>query len=326
MGVLLLSVFFANVHVEVQASTLSCSAIDLRHVLRPAQAQAFRIRDQKQISWCYAHSTADYLQYFFGIEEQVSAADIAIAYNRDRAWPKFIGIFTGGPTPETGFMRSAMWDAAQVGYCPESHLPSEVWQKRHLQGVKKGQVESVELKVAIQEMFELQRQVQRSKSSARRDLPFVYEFKRVTGEEWADLLRTTTSKTLLSELRDRACSGVRVPYPGVLPRIAMRLAASDSFARINEVLDQRLPVNIDYFYGVLTNYDKIERKVFELHSSLIVARRSDPRTGQCSYLIKNSYGTDCKEYDSRHQCESGYVWVNQNALKRALVSYVYLQK
>ena len=49
-----------------------CTPIDFRETLK------LKMRNQNKLSWCFAHAASDYLQYAYHLDEQVSAADVAI--------------------------------------------------------------------------------------------------------------------------------------------------------------------------------------------------------------------------------------------------------
>ncbi|MBS1959859.1 MAG: hypothetical protein JST80_10330 [Bdellovibrionales bacterium] len=295
-----------------------CSDVDLRKDFPMA------IRNQGTVSWCYAHSSADYLQFYFKIPTQISAADIAIQYNL-RTWPRLIRFFSGRLFPETGFARSAMYDSLANGYCPEEYFPSETWSKRYLTGVRAGQREKVLLKDALHDLVNLKGQVQMGLYLTPSQLPYVYEFKGMTDGQFMDVVANSTDRTLPNNLRVAACQDHRIQYPSRINALGMRLKGRHTFEHINAVLDTHTPLDVDFFYGFLDNIDSYKRTLGELHSTQLMGRRFDVKTEECQYLIKNSYGPGCDEYDHRHQCEGGYVWVSESSLYGAIVSYVYVR-
>ena len=125
-----------------------CSTVDLRSTF------PLKMRNQGDVSWCYAHAAADYLQFFHRIPTQISAADIAVNYNK-RRWPRLLKLLRGGVVPETGFIRSAIFDISSIGYCPEDYFPSETWTKRILVGEHAGETVQVPLEKAVKEIFNL---------------------------------------------------------------------------------------------------------------------------------------------------------------------------
>lgn len=293
-----------------------CTPIDLRTEF------PMKIRDQGAINWCYAHATADYLQFYNRLPVQISAADVAIYYNR-RFWPRFLQFLNGDLVAQTGLIRDSLRDLSKTGYCPEEYLPSDRWIKKHQDGALT-HTEAVDLKVATQEIAELSEMVSLGIYTQLSDLPFVYVFKDVSAEQFFEILSRHPLRNLFNELRAQACDAHRTPFPNLIPKSRMHFRGKNTFVRINHVLDQHLPVSVDFFYQVLENQDEFKRKFGEIHTTLLTGRRFNAESGECQYLIKNSYGTDCSSYDPRHQCEGGNIWVNESVLYRAMTSYVHI--
>ena len=282
------------------------------------------MRNQGDISWCYAHTAADYLQFYHRIPVQISAADIAVNYNH-RRWPRFLRWLRGTVVPETGFIRSAISDISDVGYCPEEFFSSETWVKRIMTGKDAGKTIDVPLGTAVEEIVSLVKHISNGFYLIPTDLPFVYEFKGLSHQQFYDAVFLNPSGSVLDELRTAACDAHRLPFPKTTPAMVMGLNGGDTFDQIHEVLNQHLPMSIDYFYGVLENVDQYSHSFTELHTSLLMGQRFNSETQECQYLIKNSYGTDCSSYDHRHQCEAGYIWVGESALGAAMTSYVFFK-
>ena len=56
-----------------------------------------------------------------------------------------------------------------------------------------------------------------------------------------------------------------------------------------------------------------------MHASVVAGREFNPKTGECEYLIKNSWGRGAK-YDSSLRAEEGYVWMPKSYLSEGLQS------
>lgn len=85
---------------------------------------------------------------------------------------------------------------------------------------------------------------------------------------------------------------------------------------IIESLDEQLnrsPAGISYNADFL--YDQDTTSTEANHASSIVARRENPNTGQCEYLLRNSWGTGCEDYDQRYECEEGNIWISSDLLQ-----------
>ena len=295
----------------------NCTLIDLRNDF------PLKMRNQGNISWCYAHAAADYLQFFSRVPVQISASDIALNYNH-RKWPRLLNWLRGGLVPETGFIRGAMVDISSIGYCPEEYLPSETWTKRTMTGEGKGEAIQVPLGTAIQDILSLKQNALNGIYLTPADLPFVYEFKEVSHEQFYEIIFKSVNGFVLDELRSLACDSHRMPFPKTITGIEMNFRGKNAFNRINRVLDQKSPLTVDFFYGFLENIDQYKVSFSELHTTLLMGRRYNSSNQECQYLIKNSYGTDCSSYDPRHQCEGGYIWVSESSLYRAMTSYDYI--
>lgn len=282
------------------------------------------MRDQGGISWCYAHASADYLQFYNRIPVQISAADIAVNFNL-RRWPRFWRWVTRKVVPETGFARTAIWDISKLGYCPEEYFPSETWTKRIMTGKDEGKTFQIPIGKAVEEIVAMVEQIKNGIYMVPADLPFVYEFKGMSRQQYFDAIFKETSASILDELRSAACDQHRKPFPKGISDIGMGIRGQNAFRQINRELDQHSPLTVDFFYGFLENIDDYQYSISQLHTTLLMGRRFDSKRNECQYLIKNSYGTDCSSYDRRHQCDEGYVWVSESSLQQAMTSYVYIK-
>lgn len=309
--VVLLGLVLGTSSFATQAS--HCPTVDLR--LR----QNLPMRNQGDISWCYAHSTADYLQNLYRLPVQISAADLAIHYNKGW-WARLLRRVSGSPVPQTGFSRTVLWQAQQRGVCPESVFPSERWTQVTQTLTRK----QVTLKAAILEIQELQKQIQKGVWKSASELPWIFEFEGMDASAWFSLLKNSDSQAWLYELNDRVCKRHRRSLPGRFSDVAMRPRPTSDFTEIRKTLQSGRPVNIDYFYGVLNNQDQFERSIADLHTSVVLGQRWDSQTRECRYLVKNSYGEDCQEYDRRHLCHKGYLWIGESALRSSMTSFVYV--
>lgn len=295
--------------------SLDCSPVDLRSDFQ------LKMRNQGDISWCYAHAAADYLQFIHRIPVQISAADIATNYNQRRL-PRFMKWLKGDVVPETGFIRSAIYDVDSTGYCPEEYFPSETWTKRYLYGELAGKKIQVPMKQALTEFMALVEQVNEGIFLAPVEIPYVFEFKGLSDEQFMEVLFHREAEDAFQELRSVACDRHRVPFPKNISQIEREWRGKNTFTHINESLDQRMPVTVDFFYGLLENLDGYHYSISDLHTTLLMGRRYHSENRECQYLIKNSYGTDCSQYDPRHECEGGYIWINESDLFGAMTSFV----
>lgn len=81
--------------------------------------------------------------------------------------------------------------------------------------------------------------------------------------------------------------------------------------KISTLLKQKIPVGIGYFMKVLRK--KSGTSDFAAHASIITGQRQNSVTGVCELLVRDSYGSNCKDQrgENRYElaCENGSVWV-----------------
>jgi hypothetical protein len=303
----------------IPTSESSCSTIDLRAEF------PMKTRNQKDISWCYAHAAADLLQFTYRIPDQISAADIAINYAESDVskvitfFKRILSSSARAAPPETGFIKKAIKKTIPEGYCPESLLPSEEWIRVDMATGEKKKVEILE---AILESYNIQKKIKNGTYPSAESLEAFYEFPRISRDQFFEILKNTKKGGMLLQIRNQACSGERRPYPKVNTQFSFSFSGRHVFQKINNALSSHLPVGIDFFSGIFDNYDHFKRKIDDLHTVLFFGRKFDPNTHECVYLMKNSYGEECSRYDSKIKCESGYLWFPEKQFYRALTSIV----
>ncbi len=302
----------------LKTAEAECRNVDLRSVFD------MKIRNQGEISWCYANAAADYLQYLYRIPEQISAADIAIRYagtDASKVMTFFKRLFSRearSAPPETGFIALAVRKAVPEGWCPESHLPSFQWIRVD---ASSGHKEPQDIMKSILETYSLQKGVRSGRYPSPADLPAFFEFPQIDQREFFRILKSSSRARLLPAIREQACRGIRRPYSGEA-HAEMRLTGRRVFQRLNRALDRGEPISIDFFSGILERLTGYRRSLVDLHTVLIYGRKYNPETRECSYLMKNSYGTDCSRYDPRIPCDAGYLWFTERQLFPTLTSVV----
>ncbi len=313
----------ANPHAipYLATSAPQCSTLDFR------QKFALTMRNQHHMNWCFAFATADALQSIYQIPEPISAADIAINYSKSN-WARFLH-FTRSilsskvrhEPDQTGLVTLAAKMIQPQGYCPESALPSEVWSKVYSDGHQ----ESVELLPAILDLFKLQKKVINQEIKTSEALPYFYEFAQINKSTFFNLLKTNTQKTFLESLRLQACQGQRKSF-GLSSsdrfHAKLHLRSRNTFKQMNASFEKGIPVTVDFFSRVLKNIDAPTHIFKAYHTVLLYGRAYDPEQKECRYLMKNSYGESCNDYDSRLKCEKGYLWIPEHALFKSMTTQV----
>ncbi len=300
----------------------NCTTIDFR------QSFPLMQRDQGKIAWCYAHAAADYLQYSSQAPETISAADIAINYSAGSLSQMITFLkhllkpHHSAQPPQTGLIGAAIKKIIPQGYCPESVLPSDSWTRVSLTDQHRT---SVGLLDAIVEIFELQNQIHQNLITDATKLPAYYEFRNIGQFDLFELLSKSKKQDVLNQIRTKVCSGKRL---ALLPKLdsSFLLKSKSTYVRLNQSLNESMPVTIDFFGSVLQKYEGFSKRAKDLHTVLVYGRNFDGMSGECNYLIKDSHGSDCERYDRRIKCEGGYLWLPESKLSEALVSYLILQR
>jgi hypothetical protein len=307
-GLLALLISF-TVSAFIKTPESQCTFVDLRNeTLGP-------IRNQGEISWCYAFTAADILQHKFGLKEIISPADLAISYNTTSAG-QIIDIFTNhGPPHQTGFNLVTFKKAMVDGYCPEDIFPSEKWMK-----VTKDKEEWVLLSQAVREIQEL---IQKKNQLQLNNLPFYYRFKNVEKETFLSLIKQNSPKSFYTQLRNTVCQNDRTKFDKNF-KVKMLLRNTQIFSSINNQLSIGHLVSMDYDARILANRKHWGISLSELHTSSLVARRWNKEENSCEYLVRDSYGDQCSDYDPSYVCEGGEVWLNEKLIYPSLTSVVYL--
>jgi len=306
-----------------------CTELDLRNDKLP------QIRDQKNVSWCYAFTAADMLTYTYNLSEMASAADVAINYNRSD-----LALFmrwlrqTFGSRPEqgeeeifmmphqTGFNKIALDRGMRDGYCPERVFPSDSWTKMTRDGDKWNESQT-DLKTAMLEIYGLLKNKKNLKAS---NIPFYFHFKNVeSAGDFFKLIKEHEPSTFYSSLRDEVCKFDRIKFRR---RFQSKMYIKDPgiFVSLNKQLNRSRLVGIDYDSRILSDRRNNSIKLSEMHTSSVVGRRWNNTARECQYLVRDSHGNQCSRYDTSYECLGGQVWLSESLLYSNLTSLVYIEK
>jgi hypothetical protein len=308
----------------VPTSQQECSFVDNRNDTLGA------VRDQKEVSWCYAFTAADMLAHAFNIKESISPAEIALNYNDTRTG-RLIRWFnlnvlarkdeeTRMSVHETGLSKIAFIRTMHHGYCPEDVFPSEEWVKVTRSG-QSWVRDRQPLRESIRDIAALHRQ---RFSWTAENLPYYFEFHQVGISEFLGLLQGASRiEQFYSALRGQVCAGQIIALDKQW-KVKMSIKRPRIFQRISRQLELGRLVAIDYDGRILADRHNRGVKVSELHTSSIVARRWNESSGRCQFLIRNSYGAGCDRYDPTYECDQGQIWMDEQLLYPNMTSIVYL--
>ncbi len=119
-----------------------------------------------------------------------------------------------------------------------------------------------------------------------------------------------------------------------------------AFERIDEQLDKDNISAVSFHDSILKDLkltkerryarsDEEKNKVKErekvlksgFHEAVIVGRQWNGALGECEYLVRNSWGSNCTGYDAiyKEKCDAGSVWVPKSLLGREIQSVVHFE-
>lgn len=265
----------------------SCSTVDNRNT--PCGKLLGKPRDQADLSWCFAFTTADL--YSCKIGKKVSAADVAFQVNHGHLDEK--DIFSKGTTTI-----AAIDKMKEVGVCLESDQPSELKTMSLLEAYQK-----------------IRKENERSQREGQRPLicsPEQSAFPAIEFTEFGRIVEAT-EKNLLEKLNSMACSKRYVVGTDTANQVVKKNPA-DFLKRMNSLIDSKKPFHISYEQALLYDGPVIQKENKETaynHSSIIMGRRFNKEKNVCEFLIRNSYGSEQSDYmNVDHTQEEGHQWVN----------------
>ncbi|MBC7690922.1 MAG: hypothetical protein H7222_04080 [Methylotenera sp.] len=279
----------------------ACTSVDVRGPMLQ------HMNNQKDGPWCYAYAASDLLSVALG--ERVSVFDIINNYN-NRLEYKFQQIVGGKDESDLhgGSVTRAATRALKKGLCLESDLPS----------LKVTDSEGKTLKGLLQLIDE--RKVTATDFSD--ELNQIRElFPNIEEEDFEKILKKSGRMKRVDRLVDASCKKrIHVEKDFAVRRVDLEKDLHDEGERMMQELDQLLNqqqiVAIDYDATILHeayNHDRIRR-----HASSIVARTWNEKAQSCDYLVRNSWGSGCLEYDPGLGCEKGNVWISADMIRRTV--------
>jgi hypothetical protein len=95
---------------------------------------------------------------------------------------------------------------------------------------------------------------------------------------------------------------------------------------IDGLLNKGLPISIGYA-GELIDFGVNYKGKKSNHASTVIGRKFNKLSGQCEYLLRNSWGAGGKcQRTSSISCENGNFWVPRTALKNNLFEVMWMEK
>lgn len=294
-----------------------CTSVDMREALGPN-------RDQGNMGWCYANTTADLLSYRFRDElrgERVSSGYIALAFNHT---------YFQQPNSEGGNVWLAAYMAQREGVCLE-----DVEEKILSSGPR------FKLKQKLSGLLYLKQHFDETDGqSLDGDLAKYYgkydsALLTMPRGDLRRLFKFSSRHNVAKKFADYMCRGQKV-FPDkvtntyVDSRWLYLGSTRPLLLQIHHQLDLANIIGINY-YADFFDYDNAPKTPEGRHASSIVGRRWNKEKKTCELLIRNSWGDRCTGYKAASLkepgvCDKGNIWVSEKVLGKYLTSIVWLKK
>lgn len=279
------------------------------------------VRNQDTVGWCYAYTAADLLSFKVG--KKISAVSL---YNS--ADKIDVEVDIKSTSPVGGFIGQSIdkYLLKKNGLCLEEDLPSSDFKfctdKTYLSFL------SNLLKVVRENRFD---------SEMDGNTCFGQDLERAfpgfdPGSIKGHINRFGTRK-LVEAAYDRQCRNLSFKGLKVATTTLVKYNGNDD--TLMSAIDERLKKNEIAAIGY--DYSKINAENGTSgHGSIVVGKRTNPKTGKCDYLVRNSWGKTCDqkehaELSCHKNCEggncrfSGHFWVGADLLKKSLLEVTYIQ-
>ncbi len=350
----------SRANIKAERDRCGGPTVDLRRKLGPVRNQAYE-------GWCFGFSAADLLSAKLGKTISAADTAIVFhssSSGTSRLQRLFCDM--GMQEGEGGFVDEAISKLQEEGgACLENRIPSEdnAYGTLHQRlmaidnfaaqknaEADKAAMESSEAgaeAAAFAAIFMGKRMYNVDSSRSPKEFCSLVKLKglypQLSLKKFIDIMENTTRADVLRALDDANC-GERIPldalqvvtrYPqslvfkGPLGNFTPLSASISDRERLYGDIDAQLTrgnvVEISYGSGLL--YNLKNNRDDSGHASLLVGKRYNQANGQCEYLLRNSWGRSCGQYDPviRPNCQDGTVWVPKSALMRGTGSVTYIK-
>jgi hypothetical protein len=278
------------------------------------------VRDQDTVGWCYAFTGADLLSY--KLNQRISAVSL---YNSGEDIEKNIG---AGDIVQGGDIGSSITKYLDNnnGLCLESELPSSdfkfctdnLYKDFLVELVSVAKNKSFAEEYNNNQCFEENLQ----KAFPGNNISFIQNY--INGHG---------GNKLIESIYNYQCKNLVAKKLSVKSETFVR--ANNSPEKLLEMIDQQL--SSGNLSALAYDYNKLNKEEGSgAHGSIVVGRRKNPKTGNCDYLIRNSWGKSCSQNeDSELTCHkkcdggscryTGNFWVSGNRIKEAILGVNYLR-
>lgn len=274
-----------------------CGSVNLKEQFPP-------VRNQDSVGWCYAFAAADMLGYKTGYP--VSAIDIAVNFSPQQISHEKRSLLQGElhEDIEGGLSTEALDAITAKGICKESTSPSEYFSENKDIGDFIKSVENPFDNIYSQSSFLYA--VKKEPLCLAKEAPSLKEISKV--------LSYSQPNNIMYNLNNQRCAGKRININNEDYKFStVKDRRSKMIQSLDDQLDKKQPSLISYESGFFKN-----SRAPASHASLVIGRRFNKNNLKCEYLIRNSWGTSCKNYEKRYSdpenCTEGNIWVAQEVM------------
>lgn len=309
---------FADANKDKVVNQNTCTSVDQTSNMPP-------VRSQGSIGWCYAHAAAGLIAHKTGVD--VSANAIAVNYNQTHENQYLIDIgpikygYIGQSNIEGGYINQAIVASHANGYCLEEDFSTELPDSE--QANFEAEIDRLEALYeeytgyfgtswgGNQDILECLNQNQPT-----------YLFPSVTINVLEAILKQSSRDEFVYNLMQEQCQEVEInqairPHRIDAPAISNK---KNLINKIDEQLNKGSIAAVQYDSDMLYNH-KISTSLS--HASTIIGRRFNDSTGECEYLLRNSWGDRCA-YDPL-ECNQGDLWIPKSRLMGGALAVNYLE-
>jgi hypothetical protein len=128
--------------------------------------------------------------------------------------------------------------------------------------------------------------------------------------KWALIKKSPDMEQFYFQYFEGLCNRTKLPFKASCLDYGVQ-----STSKIDSWLKEGYPLGISYCSALLTNKNYVsgtkplnEDKSCGPHASVLIGTAKDKK-GRCTYVVRNSWGTNCKSYDSDFDCSGGNIYI-----------------
>jgi hypothetical protein len=250
-------------------------------------------RWQGNIGWCYANAAADLVLLNKGID--ISPLDLALNYinDPDHQYSK---------DKDGGFIDEAISASIGKGFCPSEE-----------RNYTKVEIETLRGALATLKEISVLGEKPSEEELCEKQESLANLFPGLSVDDLKEILSHVATKDIVDALRKKSCH-----KRGELPDMKMyKQFFPDEFE--HEDVELKILDELSKGKGVgvgLNNLSFLGIHATSGHAVVIIGNRLNPDTGQCDYIIRNSWGQSCLLQPPGARCENGNWVVSGDLLQK----------